>query len=358
MPSDMSINPSASAVNRDDPHDGSRIHSPHVASSKPFALPFGTYRPGPPSVSSTITQTATSSYAESLASDLTVIPSRSSKHNNGQVSKNPLRIKVDTSVAPSSHIWDEFYAASGGAAVSQHHAPEHPELEVETVSHEGEPQGKPTEDGLEDISSQSGMSNAVGGGTVGNEMSSSDALSELLSMFDMPQFPTHEPSSINQHPPNSNSDSNSSSQLHQYQIGGNVADDATTGFQNGQFPGAEFLNLPDTASTTDNSIHPALFDDFDFSHFTFPAIPQYGGDPSNPSIATGNTLGTSLQGHGSSSTLGSSPLDDAALTNGNDWPKPISTDGMHTEVLVRSADLFDAPKPRGTLCIPYCTKSS
>ncbi|OCF46050.1 hypothetical protein I317_00138 [Kwoniella heveanensis CBS 569] len=280
----------------------SKQRGSYAAPSKPYALPFGTYRPGPPSISSTISSTATS-YAESIASDVTIVASRSYKSNDRQSWESPLKIKVDTNVAPSSHIWDEFYAASGGTPSSQPSTQKGSQPDVEPEATEG---NEDTADAVQMM--EFGARNDTDVGSTRqreeNDIASSDALSELLSMFDLPQFPTQEPSTINQHLINSKSNSQS------YQIQQDTSDPnarAQAQFQNDQYPGAEFLNLPDTASTTDNSQYPALFDDFDFSHFTFPINSRCGDVSSDPSIATASLDG--VQEMESASNLGSSPLD-------------------------------------------------
>ncbi|WVQ96113.1 hypothetical protein IAU59_003215 [Kwoniella sp. CBS 9459] len=320
MTSTIALGKSSSVDCGRSPEVGSSRRTSYPATLKPYAIPFGTYRPGPPSISSTLSNTATS-YATSIASDATIVPSRSSTYPEGQVSRSLLKIKVDTSVAPSSHIWDEFYAVSGVPA----HAPNGSVAEQDAGIHgvEGSEATtrKTVDDGFRD-----GNELQTAGGTEANDLASNDALSELLSMFDMPHLPTHEFTSIDQHP----TSLSSSSQSHQ--TSQTVSNDKTDGAQNGQYPGAEFLNLPDTASTIDNSNYPAFFDDFDFSHFTFPDNPSY---PGNQTIATGSA--DNLQSSETSSAIGSSPLDGATLTKR--YSAAVSTNDMHAEGGVHNADL-------------------
>ncbi|WWD04241.1 hypothetical protein V865_002309 [Kwoniella europaea PYCC6329] len=214
--------PSSSISTRNHPQQQTRYH-PYSLNSNLLAY----RRTGPPSIAST----ATTSYAPSIASTTTVVPSLNIQRQDN------LRIKVNTSVAPSSHIWDEFYKEHGRPlpinegedGMLAENATEEQEY---TISRQPPSSSEPLP-----VPPTSPPQYSFNEDTT---------ISELLSMFELP--------SETQNPVNG--------------IDGTSSHPATAATMvMGDYPGAEFLNLPDTASTLDAQF-PSL-DEFDFTHFNF-----------------------------------------------------------------------------------------
>ncbi|WVW86817.1 hypothetical protein I302_108872 [Kwoniella bestiolae CBS 10118] len=232
----MSTSTISSSSTRNHPHQ-TRYH-PYSLDSNLLA-----YRhTGPPSIASTSTTSSAPSIASSSA---TIVPSLTLQRQDG------LRIKVNTSVAPSSHIWDEFYNEHGRPQPAHHgdgmeiheEEPEAttPRLPPSSFQHPPEPDLNPAN----------------------YNFNEDTTISELLSMFELP---------INTEA--------------QTQIGTSSHHLPATNTL-GDYPGAEFLNLPDTASTMDAQF-PGL-DEFDFTQFNFdnPPIPA-ANEPSNSTATLEN----------------------------------------------------------------------
>ncbi|WVQ66398.1 uncharacterized protein L199_004578 [Kwoniella botswanensis] len=216
--------PSSSISNRNHPQQQTRYH-PYSLNSNLLAY----RRTGPPSIAST----AITSYAPSIASTTTIVPSLTIQRQNN------LRIKVNTSVAPSSHIWDEFYKEHGRPLPINEGEDG---LLAENATEEQEcttPRQPPSSSEPLPLPPTSPPQYSFNEDTT---------ISELLSMFELP--------SETQNPING---INGTSSHH-------LSATATT-MAMGDYPGAEFLNLPDTASTLDAQF-PNL-DEFDFTHFNF-----------------------------------------------------------------------------------------
>ncbi|WWC92900.1 uncharacterized protein L201_007862 [Kwoniella dendrophila CBS 6074] len=210
---------------------------------------------GPSSIASA------TSYAPSIVSTATTVTSTLPRHK-----QNTLRLKVNTSIAPSSHIWDEFYKEHGKPKSDNKISKDDKNGNNDQDQNEGEeemPGGELTprqqKQPLEPAS-QNVIDNGFG-------FTEDAALTELLSMFNLPS-------------------SNDSNGL-QSQNGTENRDitfqhqsvESTLGLGLGDYPGAEFLNLPDTASTLDS--HFPGIDNFDFTRYDFgqtiqpiPALPN------------------------------------------------------------------------------------
>ncbi|WRT69594.1 uncharacterized protein IL334_006583 [Kwoniella shivajii] len=187
-----------------------RYH-PYSDTANPLA-----YRRGPPSIASSVT-----SYAPSIASDTTIIPI--------QHRRNVPQRQVNTSVAPSSHIWEEFYAEHGRPKEQSTVGARAEDDEVSGI------QNVETTPRLNDLSLDLSIT-STNNSSPANDITADAALNALLStLFDQSQV----------------QDQGSSS----HQI------------SNGDYPGAEFLNLPDTASTVAPNF--PNIDGYDLSQFDY-----------------------------------------------------------------------------------------
>ncbi|OCF61872.1 hypothetical protein L486_01535 [Kwoniella mangroviensis CBS 10435] len=248
--------PSSSISTRNHPQQQTRYH-PYSLNSNLLAY----RRTGPPSIAST----ATTSYAPSIASTSTVVPSLTLQRQDN------LRIKVNTSVAPSSHIWDEFYKEHGRPLPSNESDNEEGRLvENEMEEFDGTTNRQPP---------SSSQPIPPMPPSVEYSFNEDTTISELLSMFELPSETQNSINGVNSTPSHHLS--------------------TTTAL--GDYPGAEFLNLPDTASTLDAQF-PNL-DEFDFTQFNF-------GNPLIPSTTTAQSGGDGLQ---------NGDLEDVAT-------RPVSTD--------------------------------
>ncbi|WWC65931.1 uncharacterized protein I303_108553 [Kwoniella dejecticola CBS 10117] len=212
------------------------------------------WRRGPPSIAS-----STTSYAQSIVSTSTSLAPSQSRQNS-------LRIKVDTNAAPSSHIWDEFYKEHGRPVSPIQENREEDEENVQTGG-EDTPRASSNPLPANDVQMARYAEGGLGldfGGDINGDMS----ITELLSMFALPQVASL-PSNlaeVDSHPQNTRSQQDG------------IAD----------YPGAEFLNLPDTASTTD-AHYPGL-EGFDFGGFDFASFinPTMGIEDGVPTTQPGN----------------------------------------------------------------------
>ncbi|WVR08185.1 hypothetical protein IAU60_005231 [Kwoniella sp. DSM 27419] len=217
--------------------DGDLIDDPNSLSLAAKKARFGTSYRIPPSIAST-----TNSYAQSDTSTAIVNPQIK------PAAPRTRSLQVDTSVAPSSYIWDEYYAENGLAGPL-----------LTGGSWKGDEGKLQQGDGAlsDSVTNATRVKKCEHVAHGPADVSADDiALAELLAMFAVPNS-------------------------------GDATDYDDKGLQpHVDYPGAEFLNLPDSASTSD---FPLDFDlsAFDFSNpldFQTAVHETWSGDVSNPDL--------------------------------------------------------------------------
>ncbi|WWC73594.1 uncharacterized protein I206_107566 [Kwoniella pini CBS 10737] len=240
------------------------------------------HRRGSPSVVSNVT-----SYAPSIASTNTSISHPQPRQNN-------LRIKIDTNVAPSSHIWDEFYKERRRPVKSLGDDEEinDNDRKYEAATPRAITNTLPISNEYADAQTYTGLGLDIGG-----SLTDDIPITDLLSMFALPPNIATPKSAQNT-------------------IQNALSQEAGIG----DFPGAEFLDLPDTASTIESQF-PGL-DTFDFGQFDFSSFIQ-------PSL-TSNEQNSISQANISETNLEFSPLNDSAVLIGLGTARGDDTDNTST----------------------------